>query len=146
LIAKKNILPTFIKTIYHNDYPLIFFGTDKIPPICQENDPWEKYNSIIIKNKELHPSSSINLQNIEIAERNNTRDNIEMKLAHYKKIFDFALTLYQREKDNTSFVKNFDTLMKPVLKAVEECEKKLAAHTQQSTWSSKNGKLAFWLR
>lgn len=91
------------------------------------------YNSTtIIENEESHPGSS-NLQNIELARRNNTRDNIETKLAHYKKIFNFALTLYQKEKDNTSFVKSFDALIKPVLKAVEECKKKLASYTQQST-------------
>jgi hypothetical protein len=68
-----------------------------------------------------------------------------MKLAHYKKIIDFALILYQRKKDNISFVKSFDTLIKPVLKAIKKCEKKLVTHIQQSTWSSKNEKLAFWL-
>ena len=37
--------------------------------------------------------------------------------------------------------------MKPAVKAVEECKKKLDAQTQQSTWkASKNGKLSFWLR
>jgi hypothetical protein len=35
--------------------------------------------------------------------------------------------------------------MKPVTKAVEECEKKPKACTQQSM-GSKNGKFAFWLR
>ena len=45
LIAKKNILPTFIETIRRHDYPLVFFGdgANKIPSICQENDPWERY-------------------------------------------------------------------------------------------------------
>ena len=91
-------------------------------------------------------SSSGNLQNIELVERSNTRYETEVKLAHYKKIFDSALQLYEREKDNTHFVKSFDTLMKPVVKAVEECEKRLNSCKQQSTWGSKNGKLAFWLR
>ena len=132
-------------TVRRHDYPLIFFGTDKVPSICQENDSWERYEPTIIENETL---SSSNLQNIELVERNNnTKDEIEVKLAaHYKKTFDFALILYQREKDNAHFVKSFDTLIKPVVKAVEECEKKLAAHTQQSTWGSKNGKLVFWLR
>ncbi|CAB5305488.1 unnamed protein product [Rhizophagus irregularis] len=132
----------------HHDYPLVSFGADKISSICQENDPWERYVPIIIEDyliKESHPSSS-NLQSIELAERNSAKDEIEVKLTHYEKIFNLALVLYQREKNNTHFVKSFDSLMKPVVKAIEECEKKLGAHTQQSTWSSKSGKLAFWLR
>jgi len=148
LVAKKNILPTFMETVRRHEYPLVFFGTDKISPICQENDPWERYGPIIIEDyliKESHPSSS-NLQSIELAERNSAKDEIEVKLAHYEKIFNLALALYQREEDNTHFVKSFDSLMKPVIKAVEECEKKLGAHIQQSAWSSKSGKLAFWLR
>ncbi|PKC50940.1 hypothetical protein RhiirA1_405369 [Rhizophagus irregularis] len=148
LVAKKNILPTFMETVRHHDYPLVSFGADKISSICQENDPWERYVPIIIEDyliKESHPSSS-NLQSIELAERNSAKDEIEVKLTHYEKIFNLALVLYQREKNNTHFVKSFDSLMKPVVKAIEECEKKLGAHTQQSTWSSKSGKLAFWLR
>ncbi|CAG8759104.1 36464_t:CDS:1, partial [Racocetra persica] len=73
-------------------------------------------------------SNSSNLQNIELIEKNNANDEIEIKLAHYKKIFDFALMLYNRERDNAHFVKNFDNLLKPVVKAIEECEKRLNAH------------------
>ena len=62
----------------------------------------------------------------------------------YKEKSRFLPSSCQREKDNTHFIKSFDALMKPVVKVVEECEKKLGAHTQQST--CKNGKLAFWLR
>src|SRR3954471_911120 len=120
--------------------------TDKIPSICQENDPWRRTIEDDFTNQ--FRSSSSNLRNVALIESDNTTDEMEVKLAHYKKIFDFALMLYQREKDNVHFVKNFDTLMKPAVKAVEECKKKLDAHTQQSTctWkASKNGKLAFWL-
>ena len=139
-----------METVRRHDYPLIFFGDNskEILSICKENDPWEKYGRIIIENnhdQESCPSSS-NLQNIELSEQNNTEDEIEVKLADYKKVFKLALKLYQREKDNVHFVKSFDSLMKPVVKAVKECEKKLAANTQQSTWNSKSGKLAFWLR
>ncbi|CAB5356877.1 unnamed protein product [Rhizophagus irregularis] len=132
LVAKKNILPTFMETVRHHNYPLVSFGANKISSICQENDPWERYGPIIIEDyliKGSHPSSS-NLQSIELAERNSAKDEIKVKLTHYEKIFNLALVLYQREKDNTHFVKSFDSLMKPVVKAVEECEKKLGAHTQ----------------
>ena len=122
-----------METVHHHDYPLIFFGGDanKIPLICQENDPWERYGRTIIENdydQESRPSSS-NLQHIELSERNSTEDEIKVKLAYYEKVFNSALELYQREKDNTHFVKSFDSLIKPVAKAVEECEKKLAAYT-----------------
>ncbi|CAG8751608.1 1023_t:CDS:1, partial [Racocetra fulgida] len=99
---------------------------------CQENDPWENFRSTIVDDfiEELSSNSS-NLQNIELIERNIANDEIEIKLAHYKKIFDFALMLYNREKNNAHFVKNFDNLLKPVVKAIEECEKRLNTHTQQ---------------
>ncbi|CAG8588731.1 33286_t:CDS:2 [Gigaspora margarita] len=121
LIAKKNgknFLPTFLKTKRRHDYPIIYFVVN---------------------------SSSSNLQNMELVEKINVNNEIEEKLAHYKKIFDSALILYRREKDNPHFVKNFGTLLKPVVKAIEECESKLNARTQQRTWRSKNN-LAFWLR
>ncbi|CAI2181962.1 8822_t:CDS:2 [Funneliformis geosporum] len=70
---------------------------------------------------------------IEISERNNTGDEIIVKLTYYEKVFNSALKLYQREKDNIHYVKSFDSLIKSVIQAVEECEKKLAVHTQQST-------------
>ncbi|PKY57507.1 hypothetical protein RhiirA4_510082 [Rhizophagus irregularis] len=146
LVAKKNILPTFMETARRHDYPLVFFGTDKIPSICQENDPWKR---TVIEDDFTNQSrsSSSNLRNVALIESNSTADEMEVKLAHYKKVFDFALMLYKREKDNVHFVKSFDTLMKPAVKAVEECKKKLDAQTQQSTWkASKNGKLSFWLR
>ena len=64
-------------------------AVDEMPSICQENDPWERYELTLIEddftNKESHPSSSINLQNIELAERNSTKDEIEVKLARSQK-------------------------------------------------------------
>lgn len=73
------------------------------------------------------------MQNIELAERSSTRYETEMKLVYYKKIFDSALQLYEREKDNTHSVKSFNTLMKPVIKTVKKCEKMLNSSKQQST-------------
>ncbi|CAG8663519.1 7628_t:CDS:1, partial [Gigaspora rosea] len=86
-----------------------------------------------------------NLQNMELVERININNKIEEKLAHYKKIFDSALILYRCEKDKPHFVKNFNTLLKPVVKAIKEYKSKLNARTQQKTWRSKND-FAFWLR
>ncbi|KAF0552568.1 ATP-dependent DNA helicase pif1 [Gigaspora margarita] len=142
----KNFLPTFLETKRHHYYPIIYFGTDKVLTICKENDPWERFRSTISNNSiEVVNLSSSNLQNMELVERININNEIEEKLAYYKKIFDSALILYRREKDNPHFVKNFDTLLKPVVKAIEECESKLNARIQQRTWRSKND-LAFWLR
>ena len=50
LVVKKNILPTFMETKRHHDYPLVFFGTDKIQSICRKNDPWERYNPTLNEN------------------------------------------------------------------------------------------------
>ncbi|PKY20875.1 hypothetical protein RhiirB3_434305 [Rhizophagus irregularis] len=69
----------------------------------------------------------------ELEERSSTKYETEVKFAHYKKIFDSALQLYEKEKNNTHFIKSFDTLMKPVVKAVEECKKTLNSSKQQST-------------
>ncbi|CAG8655111.1 13101_t:CDS:2, partial [Racocetra fulgida] len=60
------------------------------------------------------------------------------KLTYYNKIFNSALMLYEREKTNSQFVKNFDTLLKPFAKAIEEYEEQLNALTQQKTWRPKN--------
>jgi len=61
-------------------------------------------------------------------------------------LMEIAFALYEKEMDNDGFVNSFDGLMRPVVKAVEECEKVLQAHTQQATWKSKTKNLAFWLR
>ncbi|PKY57331.1 hypothetical protein RhiirA4_478319 [Rhizophagus irregularis] len=115
LVAKKNILLTFMETIRHHDYPLVFFSSEKVASICQENDPWKKYGLTSVIDDDFtersYPNSGI-LHNTEL------------------------------EKIDTSF----DALMKPIVKAIEKCDKKLSARTQQNTWGSKNGKLAFWLR
>ncbi|CAG8736810.1 7782_t:CDS:1, partial [Gigaspora rosea] len=63
---------------------------------------------------------------------------IKEKLAYYNKIFDSALMLYEREKTNDQFIKNFDAFLKPFAKAIEECEEKLNARIQQKTWGPKN--------
>ncbi|CAG8822518.1 10646_t:CDS:1, partial [Racocetra fulgida] len=78
----------------------------------------EKFRSVIIDNSIEELSSCSNTQNIELIKRNT--NEIELKLTQYKKTFDSALMLYKREKNNVHFVKNFDNLLKPVVKAIEE--------------------------
>jgi len=149
LVTKKNgksFFPTFMETARRHDYPLVIFGTGKVSAIRQENDPWKRYESSIIVDAKESPSSSENLQIVVLEIENNTIDEVEEKLTHYKKTFDSALMLYKREKDNDRFVKNFDALLKPVVEAIKECEEKLNARTQQKTWGLKNGKLSLWLR
>ncbi|PKK68778.1 hypothetical protein RhiirC2_781803 [Rhizophagus irregularis] len=84
---------------------------DKIQPICRENNSWKRYELTLNEDdftREFRPRSS-NLQNIELEERSSTKYKTEVKFAHYKKIFDFALQLYEKEKNNTHFVKSFFT-------------------------------------
>ncbi|CAG8711768.1 13328_t:CDS:2, partial [Gigaspora rosea] len=102
------------------DLPQDLLHEDNTQTICQENDPWEKFGSVNVDHsiEELN-SSSNNSQSNELIERNNTNDELEIKLTYYKKIFDSALMLYEREKDNVNFIKNFDNLLKPVVKAIE---------------------------
>ncbi|CAG8746989.1 18236_t:CDS:1, partial [Racocetra fulgida] len=45
--------------------------------------------------------------------------------------------------DNDNFIKNFDTLVGPFVKAIGECEEALRAHRQQDTQKSNNKKLTF---
>ena len=68
------------------------------------------------------------------------------KYSQYEKKFEKALELYKREMDNDNFVKNFDTLLRPFIKAINECEDALQTRNQQGTQKSSNEKLAFWLR
>ena len=67
-------------------------------------------------------------------------------VGEYEKKFKSAVALLKREVDNDNFVKTFDTLARPLITAIDECEAALRARNQQRTWRSKNGKLAFWLR
>jgi hypothetical protein len=41
LIAKKNILPTFMETKRRHDYPPVSFEEDGVLSIFRENDPWK---------------------------------------------------------------------------------------------------------
>jgi hypothetical protein len=149
LVSKKDgnsFFPTFMETARRHDYPLIIFGANKVSAIHQENDPWKRYESSVIVDAKESASSSKNMQNVVLEIENNTVDEVEEKLTYYKKIFDSALMLYKREKDNDKFVKNFDALLKPAVEAIEECTDKLNAQTQQRTWGLKNSKLSLWLR
>ncbi|CAG8707269.1 1565_t:CDS:1, partial [Racocetra fulgida] len=55
------------------------------------------------------------------------------KYAIYKKKFDTALELYEREINNDNFVNNFDKLITPILKEFDDCESVLQSHKQQAT-------------
>ena len=85
------------------------------------------------------------LENASVTARHEELERRREKLAQYRKLMDSALTLYEREIGNDKFVENFDGLMKPMVKAVGECEMALQAHKQQRTWT-KDEKLAFWLQ
>jgi hypothetical protein len=151
LIAKKNgrvFIPTFLETERRHDYPFLAFGKDKLPVITRSNNPWVRYGASI---EEINPyieesSASTNQQDIQMPTRIDVLAERRERLAVYKRKLDLALTLYEREIDNDGFVRNFEDLMRPILKAVNECEEALQARRQQHTWLQKIGKLAFWLR
>ncbi|CAG8719585.1 23911_t:CDS:1 [Cetraspora pellucida] len=122
-----------------------------MPTILSTSNPWTRYN----KNKENNPiekecdsveeESSIfsHMHNVLVA-RNIIKLRQE-KLSCYKKTFDAAIALYEREINNDKFTGNFDSLMKPIVKAINKCEQVLNARKQQSTTGSSNRKLSFWL-
>lgn len=64
-----------------------------------------------------------NLQNVILETKNNTIDQAKEKLAYYNKIFNSTLILYEREKTNDQFVKNFNIFLKAFAKAIKECKK-----------------------
>ncbi|CAG8811204.1 19747_t:CDS:1, partial [Racocetra persica] len=92
----------------------------------------------------VEADSSLSVLQDELVVNHNIMEKRREKYTYYKKKFNAALELYQQEMDNDNFVKNFDALMVPLLKEIEECEAALQAHKQQATWKSK-GKLAIWL-
>ena len=50
LIKKKNgkdFFPIFMETTRRHDYPLVIFEADKVPVICQKNDPWCSMNLVL---------------------------------------------------------------------------------------------------
>jgi hypothetical protein len=148
LVAKKNgrqFIPTYAETIRRHDYPFLIFRKDNLPIISPMNNPWVTYgtNEEIDTNEEEGSRSNIiqqeTLEHTRLAER-------RRQLAAYKSKFESALMLYEREIDNDNFVRNYEALMRPIVKAVKECEEALQAYRQQGTWGPRNGMLAFWLR
>ncbi|CAG8801985.1 6646_t:CDS:2, partial [Racocetra fulgida] len=53
------------------------------------------------------------------------------KYDDYKKKFDTALSLYDREINNYNFINSFDTLVKPFLNEIGKCEEALQIRHQQ---------------
>jgi len=146
LVSKKNgkeFLPTFLETARRHDYPLFTFNSDKLPSITPVNNPWSRYQIT-----EKINSTQTDCQDIIMTTESteNILVNRREYLAKLKTKFDSALKLYEREIDNDNFVSNFEDLMKPVIKEIDECERALHTHNQQSTWQRKNRKLAFYLR
>ncbi|CAG8455957.1 1214_t:CDS:2 [Gigaspora rosea] len=103
-------------------------------------------NSFFFNNDVANGSRSGYLQNISIIAQENKIEERQENYTYYVKKFEKALELYKREIDNDNFIKNFNTLIRPFVKAVDECEEALQAHKQQGTQKSSNKKLAFWLR
>ncbi|CAG8478497.1 27991_t:CDS:10 [Gigaspora margarita] len=85
--------------------------------------------NLVFENLAAEGSCSNCSQNISIMKER------QEKYTYYTKKFEKALELYKREMDNDNFVKNFDTLVRPFVKSVEECEEALRAHKQQEKCS-----------
>jgi len=154
---EKQFWPTFAKTTRRHDHPLLTFGVSEIPTLAPENNPWTRDATVVIEDDpveddpmednhvETGNSRAAVLENASVTARHEELERRREKLAQYRKLMDSALTLYEREIGNDKFVENFDGLMKPMVKAVGECEMALQAHKQQRTWT-KDEKLAFWLQ
>lgn len=171
LVDKKNgilFLPTFQQTRRRHDYPLLSFDGDNMPVIMITNNPWsrsvqaveetdhveeenspveEETDPVEEENDPVEESSSQNVErNILMQAEHDAMEKRSELVAKYEEKFKLAMKLLKREMNNENFVKNFNTLAKPLITAVDECETALQARHQQSTWGSKKGKLAFWLQ
>jgi hypothetical protein len=132
LKSDKDLQPTFLETMRRHDYPFVAFGKNISVPILQKNNPWRK--PLQHRSSVVGSSSSGTLQQ-ELA-RLETMESRREELAEWKRVMERGFDLYDREMGNDRFVEQFRNLMKPITKAVRECE----------TSGSKAGKLASWLR
>ena len=145
LVTKKNgrlFMPTYTETIRRHDYPFLIFKKDNLPIINPMNNPWirlrDETDEEIDINEEEGLSSMIQPETFEhtrLTERH-------QQLAVYRRKFESALALYEREINNDNFVRNYEVLMRPIIKAVNECEEALQARSQQGAWGPKSGRLA----
>jgi len=106
------------------------------------NNPWSRYHTYTGEES----SSSTDHQDVIMIEAiEDTSASKYEYLVDLREKFNSALQLYEQEIDNDNFVRNFEALMKPIIKEIDECEEVLQARNQQGTWQRKNGKLAFYL-
>ena len=138
LVAKKNgsqFVPKYIETVRRHDYPFLIFQKDNLPTITPINNPWVRYEvDEEIDTYEEGGSSTTNRQETLEHARLDTLTERRQQVAVYRRLFDSALMLYEREINNDNFVRNYEALMRPIIKAVNECEEALQAHNQQGTW------------
>ncbi|CAG8641639.1 6540_t:CDS:2, partial [Cetraspora pellucida] len=102
-------------------------------------------NGITTQNPVIEDHHLENSQDISMIVFEKKIEERQEKYSQYEKKFKKALELYKREMNNDNFVKNFDTLLRPFIKAVNGCEDALQTYKQQNTQKSSNEKLAFWL-
>lgn len=141
LVSKKKV-GTFKETMRRHDYPLVAFGTNVPPAISQENNPWTR----LLEEEQAEEESTGLGPRQQAISTDEEIDARREKLAQWKRVMERGFELCERELENDKFFENFSTLMKPITKAVGECDEALHAQMQQKTWGSKGGKLAFWLR
>jgi len=113
LVCKKNgrqFIPTYTETVRRHDYPFLIFENENLPTITPINNPWVRYGmneELDIHDEEEDSSTVIQPETLEhtgldvLAER-------RQRLAVYRRKFEAALTLYEREIDNDNFVRNYD--------------------------------------
>jgi hypothetical protein len=143
----KDFIPSFLQTTRRHDYPLVTFSSDNMPTITIGNNPWSRFAQSVEEDDPVEESAGQNIEhNVLIQSQHDDMEKRWELVAEYEKKFKSAIDLLKKEVDNDKFVKNFNTLAKPLITAVDECEEALRARHQQSTWGSKKGKLSLWLR
>ena len=118
-----------------------------MPTIAIGNNPWSRFAQPVEEDDPVEESVGQNIEhNVLIQTQHDVMEKRWELVAEYEKKFKSAVELLKQEVDNDNFVNNFNTLARPLITAVDECEAALQARHQQSTWGPKKGKLAFWLR
>src|SRR6185295_5968837 len=106
LVAKKNgrlFMPTYAETIRRHDYPFLIFEKDNLPIINPMNNPWVRLRHETDEETDVNEAVSSNsMIRQETFEHTRLADR-RQQLVEYRRKFESALRLYEREMDNDNF-------------------------------------------
>ncbi|CAG8795447.1 11288_t:CDS:1, partial [Racocetra persica] len=90
--------------------------------------------------------SSTHITNVSIYEHHNIIENRKIDLKHDMITFEKLVKIINDNIENDRLYEEYRVLVHPLIAEVNSCQEVLNAKTQQTSWTNKNGKLAFWLQ